>query len=213
MKSSGENVVTIVVKSENLVRKSESDEKQIVYGIVYSPDKIDADNEFMSAEDIEKSAHNFLKDFRNIDGNHDFVTKCGEPVESTILIEDTMYGDRLVKKGSWVLAVECTDEAWEKIKKGEFTGFSLAGKTKKRKIEVEVDEDGNVIKESIVKSTVNSILEKLGFVKKDFAKELENAENNNLTYYMDLLWWALWDILWSPNTPDEKKAEIQDSLN
>lgn len=212
MKSSGENVMNIVVKEENII-KSESDEKKIVYGIVYSPDKLDSDAEFMSADDIEKSAHTFLSDFRNIDGNHDFVTKCGEPVESSILVADTEYNGRVVKKGSWVLAVKCTDEAWEKVKKGEFTGFSLAGKTKKKTVEVTVDDEGNVIADSVLKSAVNSILEKLGFVKKDFSKELENAENNNLMYYMDLLWYAIYDILWNDNTPEEKKAEIKKSLS
>ena len=214
MKSSGETIRNIVVKGDNIIAKSSGDgEKQIVYGIVYSPDKLDSDAEFMSAEDIEKSAHEFLANFRNIDGNHDFVTKCGVPVESSILTVDTDFGGRIVKAGSWVLAVKCTDEAWEKVKKGEFNGFSLAGKTKKKSVEVEVDEDGNIIKESIVKSAVNSILEKLGFVKKDFNKEIENSENNNLAYYMDLLWWALYDIMWSATTAEDKKTEIQNSLN
>jgi len=217
MKSSGENIVNIVVKGEDIVRKSADEEasattKQVVYGIVYSPDKIDADNEFMSAEDIEKAAHGFLANFRNVDGNHDFVSKCGEPVESSILVQDTEYGERVVKKGSWVLAVKCTDSAWESVQKGEFRGFSLAGKTVRKEVEVEIDAEGNVVKNSGVKLAVSTILEKLGFVKKDFAKEVENSENNNLYYYLELLWAAVSNARWSQDTPEEMKAEIDSSL-
>lgn len=211
LKSSGENVINIVVKSEDICVKSEDVEKQLIYGIVYSPDKLDADGEFMSADDIEKAAHGFLAEFRNIDGEHDFVTKCGVPVESYIVPEEMTIGERVVKKGSWLLVVKATNDAWESVKKGEFTGFSLAGKTIRKNVEVEVDEEGNVIKNSVLKTAVNGLLGKLGFVKKDFNTKVENAENNDIYYYLDLFYYAVCDAYWSSDT-ETVKEEIAKSV-
>ena len=35
--------------------------------------------------------------------------------------------DTTITKGTWVLVTKATDEMWEDIQKGEFTGYSLAG--------------------------------------------------------------------------------------
>lgn len=104
------------------------EEKRIVTGIVYEPDILDAHGEFMTADEIEKSAHQFLKDFRNIDKQHDFVASETEVVESWITKEDGSLGDQEVKKGTWLLSVHVPDDdTWGEIKKGELTGFSMGG--------------------------------------------------------------------------------------
>lgn len=101
--------------------------EQIVYGVVYEPDVVDAHGDYMSAQDIEKAAHVFLKEFRNIDKQHDFTSKVGEVIESYIAPADFELGGQTVTKGTWMMAVEVTDDVWTGIQKGEFTGFSLAG--------------------------------------------------------------------------------------
>jgi hypothetical protein len=104
------------------------EEKRIVTGIVYEPDILDAHGEFMTTDEIEKSAHQFLKDFRNIDKQHDFVASETEVVESWITKEDGSLGDQEVKKGTWLLSVHVPDDdTWGEIKKGELTGFSMGG--------------------------------------------------------------------------------------
>lgn len=104
------------------------EEKRIVTGIVYEPDVLDAHGEFMTADEIEKSAHQFLKDFRNIDKQHDFVASETEVVESWITKEDGKLGEQEVKKGTWLLSVHVPDDdTWGEIKKGELTGFSMGG--------------------------------------------------------------------------------------
>lgn len=211
LKSKGEHTISLVVKQEDMAF-TDLDEKQIVYGIVYSPDKLDADGEFMSAEDIEKAAHEFLSTFRNIDGEHDFVSNLGVPVESYVLQKDTEIAGRMVKQGSWVLAIKATDEAWQKVKSGEFTGFSLAGRTTRREVNVDVDENGNIVKYGALKSVANSILEALGFVQKDFNDEVYNDENNNVGWYLDLLYYALNDALYKNDTPEAKKNEMITSI-
>lgn len=108
------------------VNKEEA-EQQLVYGIVYEPDVEDAHGDFMTAAEIEKAAHGFMKDARNIDTQHDFEAGVGEVVESYIAPADFTLGEQEVKKGAWVLVTKATDEIWEQIKKGEITGYSMAG--------------------------------------------------------------------------------------
>ncbi len=104
------------------------DEKRIVTGIVYEPDVLDAHGEFMTAEEIEKAAHQFLKDFRNIDKQHDFVAGQAEVVESWIAKEAGKLGDQDIVKGTWLMSVHVPDDdTWGEIKKGELTGFSMGG--------------------------------------------------------------------------------------
>ncbi|PSB69517.1 phage portal protein [Bacillus sp. LNXM12-2] len=103
------------------------DAKRLVYGIVYEPNVADAHGDYMTPEEIEKAAHGFLKDAREIDKQHDFQGGVGEVVESYIAPSDFEMGDELIKKGSWVLVTKASDEIWEQIQKGEITGYSMAG--------------------------------------------------------------------------------------
>ncbi|MCY8178839.1 XkdF-like putative serine protease domain-containing protein [Bacillus paralicheniformis] len=103
------------------------DEKKLVYGIVYEPDTPDAHGDFMTAAEIEKAAHGFLKDAREIDKQHDFKGGVGEVVESYVTPADFEVNGETIKKGSWVLVTKASDEVWEQIKKGEITGYSMAG--------------------------------------------------------------------------------------
>lgn len=105
----------------------EDAEQQLVYGVVYEPDTLDSHEDFMTADEIEKAAHGFLKDARNIDTQHDFESGVGEVVESYIAPIDMEIGEETITKGSWVLVTKASDEIWEAIQKGEYTGYSLAG--------------------------------------------------------------------------------------
>lgn len=112
------------------------EDQQIVTGIVYEPDVLDAHDEFMTADEIEKSAHQFLKDYRNIDKQHDFVAGQAEVVESWIAKEAGTLGDQDIKKGTWMMSVHVADEdTWNEIKKGELTGFSMGGVGERVEIE------------------------------------------------------------------------------
>lgn len=105
----------------------EDDPQQIVYGIVYEPNVEDAHGDFMTAAEIEKAAHIFMKEYQQIDKQHDFTSEVGKVIESYIAPADFEIGGQEVTKGSWVMAVKVEDEMWTSIQKGEFTGFSLAG--------------------------------------------------------------------------------------
>lgn len=120
-----EKAPNVTTQVEYIVKEDES--QQIVYGIVYEPDVEDAHGDFMTAAEIEKAAHIFMKEYQNIDKQHDFESEVGKVIESYIAPADFEIGGQQVTKGSWVMAVKVEDEMWELIQKGEFTGFSLAG--------------------------------------------------------------------------------------
>ncbi|CAI6231354.1 Peptidase-S78-2 domain-containing protein [Bacillus subtilis] len=114
-------------QKEVKVIAKEADEQKLVYGIVYEPDTVDAHGDFMTAAEIEKAAHGFLKDAREIDKQHDFQGGVGAVVESYVAPADFEMNGETIKKGSWVLVTKASEEIWEEIKKGEITGYSMAG--------------------------------------------------------------------------------------
>ncbi|MBR0581300.1 XkdF-like putative serine protease domain-containing protein [Bacillus altitudinis] len=123
MKSEKENDFEKEIK---VIAKAD-DAQRLVYGVVYEPHVEDAHGDYMTPAEIEKAAHGFLKDAREIDKQHDFQGGVGEVVESYIAPSDFEMGDETIKKGSWVLVTKASDEIWEQIQKGEITGYSMAG--------------------------------------------------------------------------------------
>ena len=57
-------------------------EKRLLYGIVYEPDAEDTYGDFMTKDEIEKTAHEFLEYYRNIDTEHNQIGRasCRERV-------------------------------------------------------------------------------------------------------------------------------------
>lgn len=109
-----------------------NDEKQLVYCVVLEPDELDAQDDFMDADDIEDTAHNYLLDSRVVGSEHTEPIKAA-PVESFIAPQDFSvdkgkYGPQMVKKGSWVIGLKVFDpKEWDKVKSGEYTGVSVGG--------------------------------------------------------------------------------------
>ncbi|MFP7455098.1 XkdF-like putative serine protease domain-containing protein [Bacillus safensis] len=103
------------------------DAQRLVYGIVYEPNVADAHGDYMTPAEIEKAAHGFLKDAREIDKQHNFQGGVGEVVESYIAPADFEMGEEIIKKGSWVLVTKASEDIWNQIQKGEITGYSMAG--------------------------------------------------------------------------------------
>ena len=121
------------LESERIIPILKADmHKQIVYGVVLAPNEIDAQDDFMTDEDIEATAHNYLTHSRVVGAGHTRPITDAYPVESFIAPQDFemngQYGLQPVKKGSWVLGVKIKDpEEWQKVLDGEYTGFSVGG--------------------------------------------------------------------------------------
>lgn len=145
------------IKEDNsvyLAFKSENDEAQVVYSEVYAPYHIDTDKETMTQEDVQQMAWDFLSSgkIEKIDVRHHMEESGCIVVESFIAGKDW----EPFIEGAWVLGVQCPDDVWEEVKKGELNGFSFAGVTDKypAKVLVEVAKQITGITES---STVESI--------------------------------------------------------
>lgn len=125
----------------------------------------------MTPEEIEKAAHGFLKDAREIDKQHDFQGGVGEVVESYIAPSDFEMGDEVIKKGSWVLMTKASDEIWEQIQKGDITGYSMAGTADigKQEREPASDEKGlfSLLKNFFSKGEVKNKYDK-GHMRREF---------------------------------------------
>jgi hypothetical protein len=110
-----------------------------VFGEVYSPLQVDTDGETMTAEDIQKMAHDFIAhgSVTAIDMEHNHVACGAEVVESFIARkEDPDYSE-----GSWVLGLRMQEgSVWEAVKSGDINGFSMDTFVKKatRKVLVEI---------------------------------------------------------------------------
>lgn len=111
--------------------------KQIVYGVVYAPNVMDTEGEFMFAEDIEKMAHDFLrlKLDEVIDTNHDKTPNGSYPVESFI----ARKGDPDYPEGAWVLGVKCTDDMWSAYQRGEINAYSFEAMVMPVECDIEVE--------------------------------------------------------------------------
>lgn len=127
------NGLPLVLKDANAkpfcVLKTD-DERRMVYGIVYAPDRVDSQGDFADRFEIERAAHQFLKAQRTaqVDANHEFEALPGAYVAESWIIrgDDGWLSDSLPY--AWAVGIKIEDEAlWEAVKAGEWAGLSLAG--------------------------------------------------------------------------------------
>lgn len=133
--TSGKDDSARIVRSVR-IRRADND-RQIVWGEVYAPNRLDTYGEFMLAEDIETMAHRFMQmDLRYaIDTNHDETPNGAYPVESFI----ARKGDPDYAEGAWVLGVHVPDtEVWAQVKRGELNGFSFQAMVTPASMDVEL---------------------------------------------------------------------------
>lgn len=113
-------------------------EEQTVTGVVLQPEVVDAQGDIIGEDVIRKAAHRFLADYNKatkLGLMHKDFKRRFELFESFIAPCDLVVGDRHVSKGAWLIVVKVLDSAiWEKVKKGELTGFSIGGKARVKKL-------------------------------------------------------------------------------
>jgi hypothetical protein len=113
------------------------DEQRIVYGFASVVSKngemvVDRQGDVITADEMEKAATKFMLGARN-----GLTMHKGEPtttiVHSLPLTKQIMeaFGIASDKEG-WLIAVKIhDDDTWDRMKKGEFTGFSIGGRARK----------------------------------------------------------------------------------
>lgn len=115
---------------EDIIPVKKGDE-QIVYGIVYSPDTVDAQGDKANAAEIKKAAYHFMENVQTFKVMHKGKSVKVKILENYIAPVDFTIEKRDVKKGSWVLVTRILDKKlWKSIKAGKITGYSMAGYAK-----------------------------------------------------------------------------------
>lgn len=163
-----------------LSKNDDADEKRLLYGIVYEPDSEDTYGDFMTKEEIEKTAHEFLEHYRNIDTEHNLLAGAGVVVESYISPVNLNIGDNVIKAGSWVLVTRASEDIWEAWKNGEITGYSMFGISREAKTSKG---------EPTMKSWMNKVLEAIG-LSKSFDEEMEktfDSMSRNPYFIMEIM--------------------------
>lgn len=114
--------------SKDLTVFKKDREKQIVYGVIFEPDFVDSHNEFMGKEDIEEAAHMYMLTDRIIGLSHkkDISNKVSL-VESYIAPVDFEFNGKLIKEGTWVVALKIWDgDLWDETE-NKIVGLSAGG--------------------------------------------------------------------------------------
>ena len=113
--------------------EADATEEQKAFAPVLIPNETDKQGDVIPSQEIEQAAHTFLEEHRKIDTDHDLFAGQGVPIESWTLKEPQTFTlpdgteSREYPKGTWMLGVKFSDEAWERVKDGELTGFSIYG--------------------------------------------------------------------------------------
>jgi hypothetical protein len=131
--------------------------KRIVYGVVLDPygnsgkPEFDAHNDWTPPEEVEKTAHGFLKGPRTVGIQHrkkanadvveswvesypsraDYLKACrGEDHR----IYARKFGDDVLHSGAWVIGVQLGDDEWKQYEDGKLNAFSPGGFGARRKM-------------------------------------------------------------------------------
>ena len=101
-----------------------------ILGPVLVPEKVDRQGDVISADVIEKAAHDYMEDSQRPGLMHQLMlgTRDARVVESFIARTNMKMGGRTIKKGTWMVAMRVYNEELRKmIRAGKFTGFSIGG--------------------------------------------------------------------------------------
>lgn len=101
----------------------------------------DSQGNFMTEDEIVKAARWYAKNGNMVDVQHSFSPlSSASVVESWVAKADFSLGDKAVKKGTWLMTVEISDDKiWNRIEKGEITGFSMGGVGEYATEDVDID--------------------------------------------------------------------------
>ena len=165
-------------------------EHHYVTGIVYEPMVEDTQGNYMTEEEITKAAHWFAKNGNSVDIQHCFMKADGvEVVESYVAKCDMEIEGQSIKKGTWIMTAEITDDdIWSAVEKGEITGFSMGGVGIYSAEDVDLDA---VEKSEEPKGLFQKLAKSLGYevVKKGAVKQNYNRRVKEDNFYS--AWYAL----------------------
>lgn len=126
------------------IHKSD-EEKRVVYSVVLDPYQVDAQGDWISPADVQKTAWDFVKTSRKIGLSHDATkTPDAHVVESWLVhypdgeyakamrgevhkIHEIPFGNDKIRSGSWVMGIQLGEKEWADYKSGEIDAVSIGG--------------------------------------------------------------------------------------
>jgi len=106
--------------------------QQKVFSIVYEPLVKDAHGDWMTAEEIEKMAHNFMENLKEKKFkimHRDDITPQVALIEAWVTKSDGEINGHKIKKGTFIVGHKIySRELWDKIERGEINGISMGGR-------------------------------------------------------------------------------------
>jgi hypothetical protein len=124
--------------SRKVLFKDNSEELKVAYYVVYAPFEVDSDGHFARPEEIIKACHRFMDSLTIMERHRKLAGDDYKIVENYIspcdLIFINPFGEvEKVLEGSWIVGVKAlNDNAWERVKSGEFSGISMGARVKLR---------------------------------------------------------------------------------
>lgn len=194
-----------------------------VTGIVYEPMTEDTDGNYMTEEEIVKAAHWFMKNSGGVDLQHSF-----EPLEGAYVAESHVarceeeIGGQKIAKGTWVMTMEIdAPEIFEKIEKGELTGFSMGGVGTFSEEDVQLPEPEPDVSKQEKAGILKTLAKFLGLSEEPVAKGVvrEKFDRHYAAENLRDAWYILQDTLtyvWNPETessgPEPDMSKVEEAL-
>lgn len=183
-----------------------------VTGIVYEPMVEDSQGNYMTEEEITKAAYWFAKNGNKVDLQHSF-----QPLESASVVEsyiakcDEEINGEQIKKGTWLMTMEITDDdIFSAITKGDITGFSMGGTGVYSEDDVQLPEsDEPVEKSKKGKGIMKQLASLFGFDVVEKGAVKDNYLQNSLRDNFWNAFYALNDYLLSSYNPTTGRWEAQ----
>lgn len=125
------------------------DAKRLVTGIVADPENVDCYGNMLSPDTIERAAYNFMENFMFVGVEHE-VDEEGNPklyndvikiVENWVTRESGKLGEIEYPASTWIQTFKVLDNnIWDRVVRGELTGFSFEAYARKVPIKEEVED-------------------------------------------------------------------------
>jgi len=133
-----------IISYSVILQRSETEYERKVTSIVADPLNIDSYGGSIRPEVIQRAADDFMEYFRNVgtdhlrdsDGNVINQNDKIALLENWVSRNDQEIDGQFVPKGAWIQTWRINDdEMWDKVLRGDLTGFSFVAITKKVKVE------------------------------------------------------------------------------
>jgi len=101
-----------------------------VLGPVLVPESIDKQGDIIAADEIEKTAHDYMEDSQRPGLMHQLMlgSRDVQVVESYIMRDETKVDDRVIKAGTWMVAMRIyNDDLRKMVRTSKLRGFSIGG--------------------------------------------------------------------------------------